>query len=499
MAIEKKYLSLDKLKLYDDKIKAKVAADDAATLAAAKTYADGLGDNYDAAGSAATAESNAKAHANAQVDAEAKIARAAEQANATAAANAQTAADKAQAAADKTQGEVDALETYVGTLPEDAEASSVIAYIDEKAAEVLSQATGSSSESAASVKAALDAYKTENNAKVTANTENIAKNTTAIDEEVGRAKAAEEANAANIKKIADDYLKAADKTALTDSIATKTNKTDFDALKGDVDAFLKDADMTEAAKNTLKELQEYITSDETAAAAMLESIQKNTQDVSGLTERMGAAETNIGTKAAQTDLDTAVGRIDALETASATHATTAALTQATDELKAADAGQVKRIEALESKFGDGEGNVEAQIAKAKTEAISDAVAQAETKDIARLAEAKKYTDDEIDVVEAAITALQAASETHASATDVTALTERVTTAEGKVSTLETEMDAVEKKATDNATAIAGLQTSVAAKAEQTALDAAIARIAANETAIASFVEISESEINSLFA
>lgn len=51
---QNKYLDLAGLTVYDKKIKEKVAADDAATLQSAKTYADGLGVNYDAAGTAQT-------------------------------------------------------------------------------------------------------------------------------------------------------------------------------------------------------------------------------------------------------------------------------------------------------------------------------------------------------------------------------------------------------------------------------------------------------------
>lgn len=68
---------------------------------------------------------------------------------------------------------VDELATYVGTIPEDAESTNVIAYINEKAQEVLESATGGSSESAASVKLALDNYKAENDPKVQANTDAI--------------------------------------------------------------------------------------------------------------------------------------------------------------------------------------------------------------------------------------------------------------------------------------------------------------------------------------
>lgn len=42
MAInEKKYVSLSKLDLYDEKIKEKIATDDAVVLSSAKTYSDG--------------------------------------------------------------------------------------------------------------------------------------------------------------------------------------------------------------------------------------------------------------------------------------------------------------------------------------------------------------------------------------------------------------------------------------------------------------------------
>ena len=51
----KKYLELEGLKKYDAKLKAAVDAKDAATLQGAKAYADSLGANYDAAGSATTA------------------------------------------------------------------------------------------------------------------------------------------------------------------------------------------------------------------------------------------------------------------------------------------------------------------------------------------------------------------------------------------------------------------------------------------------------------
>lgn len=64
MATEKKFLDFIGLQTYDEKIKAKIAANDATALAAAKAYSDSLADNYDAAG---TAETKVNALANGQV------------------------------------------------------------------------------------------------------------------------------------------------------------------------------------------------------------------------------------------------------------------------------------------------------------------------------------------------------------------------------------------------------------------------------------------------
>lgn len=239
------------------------------------------------------------------------------------------------------------LKTLVGTIPEGYEESNVIAYVNKKAQETLDAASGGSTESAASVKAALDAYKTENNPKVTAaktaadNAQKAAeaaqatadsKTTMAeveakdyatkteaqgyanakdtaiaeakkagtdaqaavdtLSEKVGTVaegktvvKMIEEAQAAatyddkplngRVKAIEDDYLKAADKTALQSAIDTE---------KGRMDAFMASAEIGDAAIDTLKELQDYIASDKTAATT--------------LTTKVGALETTVG-KAAE--------------------------------------------------------------------------------------------------------------------------------------------------------------------------------------------------------
>ena len=99
---------------------------------------------------------------------------------------AKKAGDDAGVAAANAQKDVDALEAYVGTIPDGYTEETVIAYINKKAEETLNAASGGSSESAASVKAALDT-------------------------EIARAKAAEEANA----KAAADAQTAADNAQTT--------------------------------------------------------------------------------------------------------------------------------------------------------------------------------------------------------------------------------------------------------------------------------------------
>lgn len=72
------------------------------------------------------------------------------------------------------QSAVDTLDAYVGDIPEGYDANTIIGFINAKAEETLNSASGGSSESAASVLAALNTYKSENNAKVQANTDAIA-------------------------------------------------------------------------------------------------------------------------------------------------------------------------------------------------------------------------------------------------------------------------------------------------------------------------------------
>lgn len=169
-----------------------------------------------------------------------------------------------------------------------------------------------------------------------------------------------------------DYLKAADKTELEGKITAEQQRaegiegglnTRLTAVEEDVNAFFADADLTASAKDTLKEIQEYINSDATAAAEMTASIngvkgRVDTIEADYLKTADKTELTNaINGKVAQADHDTLAGRVTAVEGAVATKAESSVVT-----------GIDERVEALEGKV-DVE-KVTTAIATAKGEATS---------------------------------------------------------------------------------------------------------------------------------
>lgn len=161
----------------------------------------------------------------------------------------------AKAAADAAQADVDALETKVGTVPKDKTVVQMIA--DAQAA-----ATYDDTAVKASIKAIADDY-----LKAADKTEL----SNSIGAEKTRAEGIESGLRTDVDAIKADYLKAADKTELANSI---------NDVKNDVDAFFAAADIGGAAIDTLKEIQDYISSDGTAAAEM--------------TGKISALETTVG-------------------------------------------------------------------------------------------------------------------------------------------------------------------------------------------------------------
>lgn len=388
MANTKKYVSLDKLGLYDEKIKGVITAGDEAALASAKSYAEGLGVNYDAAGSAATAESNAiaaaktetttqvNALANGQVktnkeaiegikdgttidsfaDVEAALAGKqatgdyATKAEAEGYANSKDAAiAEAKAAADAAQEDVDDLAAYVGTFTHDT-AKTVVEYVNAK----------------------TDGIATSGNLEALA----------------GRVTAVE----GDVATIKGDYLKAADKTELSDLITAETNRAtgieggletrlatveadylkaaDKEALQTQINTIMNNPD-AEGAINSINEFTAYVTEHGTIAEGFRTDIDKNKDDIAAEVKRAGEAESALS------------GRLDTLEAidheayiaADTTlknelngeivkKANASALTSAVEALEAADEGLSGRIATLEGKFNSGEGSVEDMISDA---------------------------------------------------------------------------------------------------------------------------------------
>ena len=161
----------------------------------------------------------------------------------------------AKAAADAAQADVDALETKVGTVPENKTVVQMIADAQEAATYDDTALVGRVSTIEGDYLKSAD--KTE-----------LSNTISGIDTAY---KAADTALSNRVKAIEDDYLKAADKTELADSIAD---------VKSDVDTFLSAANIGGEAIDTLKEIQDYISSDGTAAAEM--------------TNKIGALETTVG-------------------------------------------------------------------------------------------------------------------------------------------------------------------------------------------------------------
>lgn len=341
------------------------------------------------------------------------------------------------------QDEIDALETLVGSLPATTEVATVIEYIDEKTAGVASDsALGQLREDLGGAKDRITAI--EGDYLKQADKTELAG---LISAEASTARAAEKANADAIKAIQDDYLVEADKTELSGLITE--NAEAIAAVKEDVDYFFKDAgfDDPETAKvykDTLKEIQDYIDSDASAAGEMAASIKANSDAIDALEGRMDTAEGAI---------DAVEGRMDTAE---------------------------GKIEALEAKFGEGEGSVEDMIADAVA-AEAELRAADKTELEGKIKEAKDAADaaqdaadaaqGEVDALEGVVSTLSGTVDTKAAQADLEALEDRVEANEGDIADIIADIEgegginakiaAVDKKADDNAAAIASNDTDIA--------------------------------------
>ena len=273
----------------------------------------------------------------------------------------------AAAAAKKAQDEVDALETYVGVIPTDYTESNIVAFIQKRAQEVLEAAQGGSSETAASVKAALDTHKAENVASFNAVNEDIA-------------------------EIVADYLKKADKDELAVDIATNAGEI------ARIDAALKLAiEDDSAAIDSIKELAMWVNTHGAEAAgyaAAIEALEDLVGDAAVATQIANAiAAENLSQYAKTADIEGALNKIDTQGTVSEAINAAIDAVKIGDYAKAADlaalAARVATLETADHQTGaQVTASINAAIAALKAENLWDA------KGAAALAEtnAKAYAD-----------------------------------------------------------------------------------------------------------
>lgn len=491
MATEKKFVSLSKLGYYDDKIKKYIGDADAAVLAEAEAFATGLGSNYDIAGAATTEAGKVQA----KLDEEVARAKAAEEANAAAAKKAQDEVDALELVVDTKAAASDltALAGKVGEVPADQTVMGIIGKIQEDAYDdtelrgLISGLDTNKADKTQVAKDIADAVKVETDARAQA----IAGVQGAVDGLAG--------------------THATDKKALEDAIALKADKAAFDeanetlaAVKKDVDDFfanaLGDTD-TEQVKNTLRELQDYIASDESGAATMAGNIQQNTNDIDTLEGKMSTAEGKI---------TTAEGKIADLEDAVATKVEVETYNAKITELAGADTTLSGRIDALDAKFGEGEGSVEDMISDAiTTEAarVDGELAKKVDKVDGKGLSTNDLTNELKGQYDAAYTHSQAAHapvDAQANIIESVKVNGSALTVTGKAVDISVPTDNAQltngagylvandiANKADKATTLAGYGIADAYTSAQT--DSAIA------TAIGQFVEVSEEDINNLFA
>lgn len=533
---QKTYISLDKLRIYDEKIKALIDSKDAANLKAAKDYADGLASNYDAAGSAASALVDAKAYADGK---DAAI-QAAHKAGTDAAAAAAVADGKAVAA----QGEVDALETYVGTIPEGAEATNIVAYVQEKTAGIATE--GAMTELDNRVTQAekdIDAIeadylkaadKTELEGKITAVE-------TAVATEKSRAEGIEGGLRTDINAVMADYLKEEDKTELADAIADEAERAagveeglaarikaveddhlvaaDKEALQNQINTIMNNPD-AEGAINSINEFTAYVTEHGTIAEGFRADIDKNKEDIAAnakaiedhetLAAQTYATKTELANekKALQEEIDADVkvvaddlAELDGVVTGLGnTKADKTYVDEQVQALQGVDAGFETRIASLEGKF-TGEDSVEDMITDAKAEAISEATSAAATdatnKANAAEAAAKGHADSLNSAMNDRVVALEAIDHDHSNKAELDLI------ASGDKAKWDAAAGIAHSH--DNKSVLDGITAqnittwnTVTSKAAQDDLTAVSNRVGALETWHNDFVEVSEAEINAMF-
>lgn len=531
---------------------------DALANGAVKTNTEAIAKlNGDGEGSVKKAVADAKALIDADVDAVEK--KADDNAAAIAAINNETTGVLAQAKAytdaeaKKVQDEVDALETYVGTFTHET-AKSVVEYIDAKTSGIALDADLEDlTERVTQAEADIDniekdylkaADKTELEGKITAVD-------TAVGNEKTRAEEAEAGLAARIKAVEDDHLVEDDKTALQGAIDLKADKTALEkeiedretavsGLQDQINLIMNNPD-TKDVIDSITEFTQYVADHGEIAAGFRTDINKNKDDIAAMDTAYKAADALMQGRLdvlEAIDHDAYVAADTALKNDLVAEinkkADTTVLNAAVEALNGVDAGFETRIANLEGKFGGAEGSIEDMIADAQAAAEAFATQKATAAETA----AKGHADSLNTAMNTRVEALEAIDHDHANKAELDKFVdgdkahlddayakahehankgvidgitaEKVaawdaaegnakTYADGLNTAMTTKVDGIDARVTKNA-------EDIATKAAQTDLEGAIERIAANEAAIAantsainSFVAITADEIRAMFA
>lgn len=557
VATIKKYLDQAGL----ETLVAKIKVLDAATLDSAKVYADGLADNYDVAGAASTAESNAKKYADEQVKAlsdgqvttnknaiaaivadylkkadkeELKgaidalkeyvgtIPESSAAASIVAYIDEKTAGIASDSALQALTGRVSTVEGKVQTIEGDYLKSADKTELEGKITTEQTRAEGIE----AGLRTDVDAIKADYVTKAEKAT--LAANIQTAQDAADAAQSHSEGVASDLAK-AKTALEAAD-TAQVGRISTLEDKiknlTGAMHFKGVVESLPTDKTGYAEGDVIIVGEKEYVFNGTDFAEF---------GDVGAEAQRIAAVEGRMDT--AEDEIDTLQTDLDAAEVALAKKAEQFALTAEITARTEADADLDARLDAVEGKLGDGEGSVSNQIATAKQEAIDTAATDATTKANKALDDAKSYADGLNTAMDTRVDALETDAHTHANkalldtydqtnenikdavakkhshanadvidgitAEDVAAWdaaeSNAKTYTDGLNKTMSDKVDAIDARVTQNTEAIA----TKAAASDLTALTERVttaeANIAANTSAINSFVVIGTDEINAMFA
>lgn len=515
----KKYISLEKLGLYHGKIKALIDTKDAEVLASAKSYAEGLGANYDKVGAATTAQAAAIEAAKTETTT---------QVNALA--NGAVATNTAAITAIKDDANIDSFADVVAELAKKQDAGDYATKTEAKGY------ADAKDDAIAAAKSAGDTAQETANANAQAieainNAESgiLAQAKGYTDTEAGKVQTAVNTLSGKVGTVPDGstvmgIIENIQENAYDDSELVEK----IDGVDGKVTTLIgEDANKSvrtianeELAKqlvaegaaeslDTLEEIAAWIQSHPDDASAMNEAIQAlQTKVDTGdktvsvyITDAITALQ--IGDYAKAADLTALAGRVSTLEGASATHALKSeveAVSDALDEYKNAHTGDYTNaqidaaikvntdaIAALGDTYATDtelataiEGEVTrangAYAAKALETTVSEHIADT----VAHVTSDEKTTWN---------AALQAADVVTGTANGTIAVKGTDVAVKGLGSAAFTEASAYD---------VAGAAAGVQGKLDEEVLRAKAAE-QANADAIAAFVEVSEEEINALFA